>query len=77
MKKYNHNNETSFTTADIEKMIGATARLPLTGRLVEVGQSDRGPFVLFEVDERWGFGRWRVGVDVEALDKVDVSKVKR
>lgn len=67
---YDHEIDTTFTREECERFVGYSARLPLTGRIVGVGEGEHGPYVLFKPDERWGLGDTRFGVDVEALDRV-------
>ena len=69
--KYHASNPTGFTLAEAEKLIGSKARLPLTGRIVEAGESPGGAFVKFEVAPRWGMPPGtRFVVDIEALDRI-------
>jgi hypothetical protein len=49
-------------------VVGQTAVLPLTGRFVAAGESASGPYVKFEVDERWGFApQMSLVMDLEAF----------
>lgn len=75
--KYNSTQQTSFTFEECSALVGSKARLPLTGRIVEAGESQSGPYVKFELSPRWGFPPGtRFTVDVEALDKVDSRRAK-
>lgn len=67
MSSYDHTQPTSYTLEQCKAVIGEPARLELTGRVVDARESDAGPFVLFEVDERFGFGELRFGLDLELL----------
>lgn len=47
--------------------------LPFTGRVVGCGVSGGGPFVRFELDQRWGFGYgdWaEFRIDADALEPI-------
>lgn len=67
---YHHSGKTAGTPEGIAKLSGRGARLVLTG--VILGPGDTAPGVgtpaLFAVDERWGFGNWVIGLDIEALE---------
>lgn len=52
---YDAANKSAVTLAEGEAMVGKTAELHLTGKIVEAGATEAGTFVKFEVDERWGF----------------------
>lgn len=69
--EYDAANRTQATAADAEAAIGKRAELHLTGTIVSTGVSSAGPYVMFEVDGRWGLGTpdnpFRMGFDLEAL----------
>jgi hypothetical protein len=68
-EKYDHTRRSAFTLDEAKALVGYRCRLPLTGRIIDAGQSDAGVYVKFMPDERWGFGRdFIIGLDVEALD---------
>jgi hypothetical protein len=69
---YDHHNGSSFTEQKCTEAVGKRVQLPLTGRIVASGRSENGPFVVFKVDERWGFDDLTLGVDLDAL-QVDES----
>lgn len=69
---YDARKPTSFTLPEIERVIGYKAVLPLTDRFVRAIQSDAGAYVMFEVDQRWGFDPpIRLGMDLEAFRGVE------
>ena len=75
MPKYHATNPTTFTLAGAERLVGSKARLPLTGRIVEAGESRGGVFVKFEIAPRWGMPPgYRFVVDIEALDRIVAAK---
>jgi hypothetical protein len=43
------------TLKEAQAAVGRHATLPLTGRIVDAGESSEGVYVKFELDERWGF----------------------
>ena len=65
---YNHTQPTRFTTTQCADAVGKRATLHLTGTITEQRVSDAGPFVMFDVDERWGLGNVRLGFDLDALE---------
>ena len=69
--KYDYRKKTSFTLEEARELIGYKARLPLTGRIVDAGESYSGPYLRFKPDERWGLDPATTLVfDVEAFDKM-------
>lgn len=69
---YDHRRPTTFTRPELEEAVGWKATLPLTGRFVEVREGDAGPYIMFEVDQRWGLAPGtRLGFDMEAFYHVD------
>lgn len=74
--EYDAADRTKFSLGEAEALVGTRARLPLTGTIVDAGESDAGAWVLFEIDARWGFrGRIdRLGCDVEALDLLGATQ---
>lgn len=76
-RDYNASVRSRFTLAEARGLVGATARLPLTGRFVDAGEGPAGTYIVFEVDQRWGLTdrpvQWRF--DIEAFDKVDIRTV--
>jgi hypothetical protein len=68
MAPYDHREPTKFTREQVEALVGTRATLPLTGVIDEDRESGAGVFVMFLVDERWGFGSdYRIGIDADAL----------
>jgi len=65
---YNHRNPTSKTVEDCKGALGKRVVLALTGTINEHRDGPSGPFVLFQPDERWGFGDTRLGVDLDVFD---------
>jgi hypothetical protein len=75
LPKYDARLRTQFTLQEAESLVGAKARLPLTGMFVEARESENGPYLMFEVDPRWGLAPGtRLGFDVEAFDKIRPSR---
>ena len=71
-RDYDHRKPTSFRPGELDTFVGWKGVLPLTGRFVEVRESDNGPFVMFEPDQRWGFPYGtRFGMDMEAFRGVE------
>lgn len=68
MSDYDAANPTLYTLAECEAAVGRRATLVLTGQIVEARVGDEGPFVMFAPDERFGFGQFRLGIDLEALE---------
>lgn len=64
---YNHENPTRFTAEQCEDAVGKHGTLALTGTVVGCGNSDAGPYVKFLLDERWGFGEFRLTVDLDMI----------
>jgi hypothetical protein len=69
MKLYDHRRPTEKTMAECEAAVGKRKILALTGVVNEVRSGPDGPFVMFQPDERWGFEKWRVGVDLDIFDE--------
>lgn len=67
MEFYNHNDKSHFSLEECEDAIGKRFTLPLTGTVISAGESSSGPYVVFEVDECWGFGETTYGLDLDAL----------
>ena len=66
---YNHKQGSRFTVKNCEAQIGREAELPLTGKIIDAGESMAGAYVRFQVDERWGFGpHFTMCVDLDALE---------
>ena len=65
---YDHNNPSRFTLADADAAVGKRATVTLTGTIVKSCQSEAGPYVKFLIDERWGFGRHELGMDLDAFE---------
>lgn len=66
---YDHKQDSRFTLESCEDQIGRGAVLPLTGKIIDAGESMAGAFVRFQVDERWGFGpHFIMRVDLDALE---------
>lgn len=65
---YNHTKPSEFTLKDCEEAVGSTAKLILTGEIIDAGESTSGPYVKFQVDERFGFGTYIIGLDLDALE---------
>lgn len=65
---YDHNNPTRFTKEECEAAVGKKATLPLTGHIIEAGEGDAGPFVRFQIDDRFGFESLVLGLDLDALE---------
>lgn len=67
--EYDAKNDTRAKPEDCEAAVGKRATLPLTGRIVETRTSNNGCFVMFEIDERWGFAPGqKFGLDLEAFE---------
>lgn len=69
MTDYNAENDTQFSLAECEEVVGKVAELHLTGTIVEAREGDAGPFVVFEPDERWGV-QVKLGFDLDAFVNV-------
>lgn len=52
---YDARNKSKHDMADCQAAVGKLATLPLTGKIVDAGESSSGAYVKFEVDPRWGF----------------------
>jgi hypothetical protein len=65
---YHHSQRTRFTAAEAERTIGKRASLTLEGEIVEVRDTPVGACVIFEIDERFGFGPIKMGGDLELFD---------
>lgn len=65
--EYDHNKPSALSQQACEDAVGCTATLSLTGRIIEAGSSDAGPYVRFKLDERWGFGDFTLRIDLDAL----------
>lgn len=68
MTSYHHNNPTRFTHAECEAAVGERVTLVLTGTIVEARVSEKGSFVMFAADERWGFEH-KLGFDLDAFKR--------
>jgi hypothetical protein len=64
---YNHTNPTQFSEGACARSVGKRATLILTGVITEGARSEAGPFVKFQPDDRFGFGDFRIGIDLDAL----------
>ncbi len=56
-----------FTEEDCRAVVSRKATITLTGRIVDYGVSETGPFVKFQPDDRFGFGDFRFVIDLDAL----------
>jgi hypothetical protein len=75
---YDAKNPTAFTLADCEKAVGKRATVALTGTIVEAREGPAGPYVMFQIDGRWGFGNpigqpYKLGIDLDALNTEDAT----
>lgn len=64
---YDAENDSRFSLAECRSAVGHKAVIVLTGRITDVAMSERGPFVKFQPDDRFGFGDFRFGIDLDAL----------
>ena len=65
---YDHRNPSAFSAHACAKTVGKRATLELTGEIVDWGQSEEGPFVKFQVDERFGWGaNFKLVMDLDPL----------
>ena len=64
---YDHKNPSALSADACAKAVGKKATLTLTGTIVDWQVSDEGPFVKLQIDERFGFGDFRLGIDLDAL----------
>jgi hypothetical protein len=69
---YHHSDATKFSREDCENAVGRRVSLTLTGKIVEARESDAGPFVIFEIDERFGLPT-KLGLDLDLLEFFDLS----
>lgn len=67
MDTYHHSHRTGFTAEDVQAAVGKSATLTLEGAIVGWDENENGAYVLFEIDERFGFGPQRFGLDLELL----------
>lgn len=65
---YHHSQRTKFTLAEVEAAVGKRATLVLEGTIIKARQTDAGSMVVFEPDERFGFGEIALGGDLELFD---------
>ena len=71
-RDYDARKPTKFTKPELERLLGYKGVLPLTGRFVEVKESNAGPFMVFQIDERWGFDPdTRFGMDLDAFKGIE------
>lgn len=64
---YHHTKPTEASMEDCSEAVGKRAVLQLEGTIVEARAGPAGPFVMFQPDERFGFGA-KFGADLELLD---------
>lgn len=64
---YNHENPTRFSEEACARSVGKRATLILTGIITDSTCSEAGPFVKFQPDDHFGFGDFRIGIDLDAL----------
>lgn len=67
---YDAENDSRFSLSECESVVSRKAIIILTGRITDVAMSERGPFVKFQPDDRFGFGDFRFGIDLDALTVV-------
>jgi hypothetical protein len=66
---YDHRNKSNVSVYEAQKNVGKQATLPLTGEIVDCGESLAGVWVRFRVDERWGYPPgFTIRTDMDALD---------
>lgn len=53
---------------ECQAVIGRRARLDLTGKIIGAGVSNTGPYVRFEIDERFGFAQRVFMLDLDPLE---------
>lgn len=71
-RDYDSRKPSDFTVQELQSFIGYKGILPLTGRFVEVGESNSGPYIKFQIDERWGFPPGtKFVMDMEAFKGVE------
>jgi hypothetical protein len=70
---YDSESPSKFTLDDCNSVVGRKATLTLSGYIVEAHESSAGPFVKFQPDDRFGFGDFRFGIDLDALTVVAPS----
>jgi hypothetical protein len=64
---YDATKPSGFSLTEAEDAVGRRATLPLTGQIVEAGESPAGSFVKFALDPEWGFGPKVFTLDLDAL----------
>ena len=64
---YDATKPSKFTEDECAKAVGLRATLILTGVITSSDVSQNGPFVKFQPDDRFGFGDFRLGIDLDAL----------
>lgn len=66
---YDASEQSQASREDCEAAIGSNAILHLTGTIVEAQCSKKGNYVVFKIDDRWGFKEdAKFGLDLEALE---------
>jgi len=68
---YDANNRSEFTYDDCYEMIGERATLTLTGTIIDAGESGMGAYVVFKLDDRWGFTQNKFVMDLDPLEFPD------
>lgn len=73
MSEYNYKNKSQHTLGDCLLAVGKRGTIPFTGTIVDAGTSDHGPYVKFQLDERWGFGDGPAAIFIIDLDPIEIS----
>lgn len=68
MDEYHHSQRTRFTADEVKASVGKRATLTLKGTIVGWREHENGAFVMFQIDERFGFGVQLFGLDLELLN---------
>lgn len=67
---YNAENPTAFTREQCDAAVGKRVSLTLTGKVVKARESGLGPYVVVEIDQRFGLPD-RLGMDLDAFEVLD------